>query len=147
MSAAESETDEQIVHLGHSEHAKAEALGVTVERGYLYWVRPERPDAIDCSTEHTDPATGQVVEEDRRYGYHGLDVPPCEGAYVADEEGGDGYLVISDSAEAPECVDGWSAEDADDLEPGWYSYDGTCHTVLLCRVPDGEATICSTVRS
>jgi hypothetical protein len=136
----------ETVTLGASEHTKVEVeqLGVTVERGYLFWCRPDSKDAIDCSIEHTDTRTGEVFEEPRQFGYFGSDVPTCEGEYVATDEKSDGYLVIYG---APECeaVDGWSCELADDLSVGWHAHDGTWRVVIVKEHGKGEYTICGSL--
>jgi hypothetical protein len=134
------------VKLGASDHESAEALGVTVSRGYLFWVRPVDDDAIDNSIEYTDKATGETFTESRNWGYHGNDVPPCQGEYVADEEPGSGYLVISDLEEI-ETVDGWTAERAD-LDEGWhYAHGASGWRVVVLRRHgrDHEYTICGSL--
>ena len=134
------------IKLGASEHEKSEALGVTLERGFLFWCRPDNEDSIDNSIEHTDKATGETFTEPRNWGYHGNDVPPCAAAYLCDGDESEGsYLVISDSPELPECVDGWSCDLADELEVGWVSGDNTWTLVIVKSHGKGEYTTCGSL--
>jgi hypothetical protein len=126
----------EVVRLGKSGHEKEEALDVTIERGYLFWVRPDNAEAIDCSIEHTDE-NGQTYEEPHAYGYHGTDTPPCEGEYVGAEDGG--YLVIYEEPEI-QCVDGWTSVPAD-LSVGWHTTDGTWSVVVVKAPLNGPYTI------
>jgi hypothetical protein len=143
------ETAEKIeaVKLGASEHVEVEALGVTVSRGYLFWVRPDSEEARSGEP-IMDATTGETWDNPDGWGFYGNDSPPCQGRWVADEDlssASSGYLVISD-LETIETVDGWTAEAAD-LDDGWfYSDNSGWHVVVLRRHGrEHEYTICGSV--
>lgn len=125
---------ETTVRLGCGGHVKVDALGLTIEKGRLYWCRPDSEDSVESGE---DEATGEITS----WGFHGTDTPPCEAAFAADEPGGHGYLVIADEdGESPECVDGWTCEPAG-LDVGWTADDGTASVTVVRVHRDGVYTI------
>lgn len=115
------------VYLGRGSHEREEALGIEVQRGRLFWCRPNGEEAI-------------YRDEEGDFGFHGTDTPPCEAEWVADAEG-PGYLVITgEEAETVECVEGWTCEPAD-LDVGWTADDGTASVTVVRAWANGIYTI------
>jgi hypothetical protein len=118
-----------------------EAFGWQIQRGYVYKVVPCDEFAWDCSIEH-ETDEGQIVE-DRRFGYHGNNIPPCGADYLFQGDGPDADLLVIASESDPadiDTVDGFSLELVR-LDKGEHYHDGTWGFFVLSVASDGETII------
>jgi len=122
------ETERKIENTGAD---TVQAHGWQVLRGYVFRVVAESDDAWKCEAADGEPA---------RYGYHGLDYPPCGADYLLGD--GDDLLVISceRDPDAIDTVDGFTLQPHRLDEGTWYSEDDWRFVVLSVK-SDGEHVI------
>ena len=114
------------------------AHGWHIQRGYVFLVEAESEESWDCSILSPD----DEVIENRRYGYHGGDVPPCGADYLYAADDGSELLVIASESdpEQIDTVDGFRLLRVD-LEEGEYRSDGNWEFRVLSVSLDGETIL------
>jgi hypothetical protein len=126
-----------------------------LKEGFVWHIYPTSEEAKKTNFDSEDGSSPEY------FGFHGLDVSPIvsevketeerteihldnaqrEYEYFADgsgnDSGADGFLVISDSPESPELVEGWEAQEWD-CETGW-EYADEADYKIVCVEPANHA--------
>lgn len=130
-----------------------------LKTGFVYHIYPTSEEAKVMTDSGTDPETGEVHYQTTYFGFHGNDVSPVvekvvetderteihldntgdDYEYFADGDGdnpqADGFLVFSESSEAPELVEGWEAEEWD-CGTGWSYADNAGYKIVCVEEQD-----------
>lgn len=109
----------------------------TIKEGYLFKIYPTSEEAkVFDSIEHE----GSVIET-AHFGFHGTDVSPLDAGdknkveYFCDNDDGEGYIVISDSDDAPLLAEGWESEAVEPNGTGDYYADESGYKVQCLELP------------